>query len=81
MTSASSDQTKLLLQPRKVFFLLDCAKEASNHFPSAADRVELLELLASVEPLIVDPKKVKELSAELLERQQKVAQLGRATLS
>merc|ERR1719201_2676952 len=77
VTSETSDETKLLLQPRKMFFLLDGAKEASNHFLSNDDRIELIELLASLESKIVDPKKVKELTDELRTRQKKVFDLGR----
>jgi len=78
-TATVFPETRLLLPPKKMFFLLDAAKAASDHFESFSLRIELIQLLNSVERLIVDPARSPPIPAHMEQRRDKILELGKRT--
>jgi len=72
-------ETRLLIPARKMFFLLEAAKEASNHISSNKHRIDLITLLSQLSQWIVDPSTSHPMSHNQEERRQKVEQLGDET--
>lgn len=79
ITSVKFPETRLLLPDRKMFFVLEASKAASDHIESADDRKALIYLLHQVSHIIVDPARMTPPSANQRERQQRVQQLGEET--
>merc|ERR1719502_2358808 len=77
VTSIAYDETRLLLPARQMFFLLEAAKEASDHFHSSKLRAELLQALhqASAD-YIVDPRTSSPTSQRHSERAVKIEALS-----
>merc|ERR1719161_1571363 len=79
ITSTVCPETRLLLSGRHIFYFLNAAKDASDHFCSSALQSELVECMYCIQKLIVDPQREVRLSAKLEDRQQKIMALGEKT--
>merc|ERR1719160_1386784 len=79
ITSTVCTETRLLLSGRKIFYLLNAAKDASDHFCSRELQGELVVCMYGIQNLIVDPQREVRLSANMKDRQQKIMDLGQKT--
>merc|ERR1719161_2539334 len=79
ITSTVCTETRLLLSGRKIFYLLNAAKDASDHFCSHELQGEMVVCMYSIQNLIVDPQREVRLSANMKDRQQKIMDLGQKT--
>jgi len=76
ITSTVFAETRLLLPAKKMFFLLDAAKAASDHFDSFEVRIELIKALSAAEGLIIDPARSPPIPPNLQHRREMVLRLG-----
>eukprot|EP00746_Dinoflagellata_sp_MGD_P071615 gnl/MRDRNA2_/MRDRNA2_29147_c0_seq1.p1 gnl/MRDRNA2_/MRDRNA2_29147_c0~~gnl/MRDRNA2_/MRDRNA2_29147_c0_seq1.p1 ORF type:complete len:1311 (-),score=279.25 gnl/MRDRNA2_/MRDRNA2_29147_c0_seq1:370-4302(-) len=79
ITSTVCKETRLLLSGRKIFYFLNAAKDASDHFGFSALQSELVACMYSIQNLIVDPQREVRLSAKMEDRRQKITALGQKT--
>eukprot|EP00746_Dinoflagellata_sp_MGD_P147588 gnl/MRDRNA2_/MRDRNA2_79925_c0_seq1.p1 gnl/MRDRNA2_/MRDRNA2_79925_c0~~gnl/MRDRNA2_/MRDRNA2_79925_c0_seq1.p1 ORF type:complete len:745 (+),score=138.35 gnl/MRDRNA2_/MRDRNA2_79925_c0_seq1:150-2237(+) len=79
ITSTAFPETRLLLPDRKLFFLLEAAKAASDHFESVTHRAALILCLYEVRHLLVDPAMTVKPTANQEDRRKKVEALGKET--
>jgi truncated hemoglobin YjbI len=79
ITSTVCTETRLLLSGRKIFYFLNAAKDASDHFCTSALQSELVACMYSIQNLIVDPQREVRLSANMADRRQKITALGEKT--
>jgi len=75
MTAELLPETRLLITGRTFFYLLDAAKDASDHL-AHQHRAELIKRLYQTQHLIVDPKRQTRTSDAMRERQGLVEALG-----
>eukprot|EP00933_Yihiella_yeosuensis_P035768 TRINITY_DN2936_c0_g1_i2.p1 TRINITY_DN2936_c0_g1~~TRINITY_DN2936_c0_g1_i2.p1 ORF type:complete len:883 (-),score=207.66 TRINITY_DN2936_c0_g1_i2:6-2654(-) len=76
VTSTELPETRLLLTGRTFFYLLEAAKDASDHFTSETDRTELIKKLHAAQHLIIHPQRGVRISEAMRERQQAISALG-----
>jgi Mg-chelatase subunit ChlD/truncated hemoglobin YjbI len=77
VTATSFAETRLLLPAKKMFFLLDAAKAASDHLDSFSLRADLIKRLSEVQNLIIDPARSPAVPAHLEQRRAMVEKLGK----
>eukprot|EP00441_Pelagodinium_beii_P033832 CAMPEP_0197637400 /NCGR_PEP_ID=MMETSP1338-20131121/12637_1 /TAXON_ID=43686 ORGANISM="Pelagodinium beii, Strain RCC1491" /NCGR_SAMPLE_ID=MMETSP1338 /ASSEMBLY_ACC=CAM_ASM_000754 /LENGTH=1270 /DNA_ID=CAMNT_0043209821 /DNA_START=41 /DNA_END=3853 /DNA_ORIENTATION=- len=75
LTAELLPETRLLITGRTFFYLLDAAKDASDHL-APQHRAELIQRLSKTQHLIVDPKRQTRISDVMRERQSLVEALG-----